>query len=128
MEVLAIVTSLALLQAVYFAFQVGGARQKHGVSAPDTTGHDVFERHYRVHQNTMEQLIIFLPAMWMFGYFVDPYWASGIGVVFVASRMVYRHAYIKDPKSRSGAFSVGFVMMSILLVGAIVGAIMSFMD
>ena len=128
MEVLAIVTSLALLQAVYFAFQVGGARQKHGVAALDTTGHDVFERHYRVHQNTMEQLIIFLPAMWMFGYFVNPYWASGIGVIFLVSRMVYRHAYIKDPKSRSGAFSVGFVMMSILLVGAIVGAVMSVLD
>jgi glutathione S-transferase len=127
MEVLAIVTSLALLQAVYFAFQVGGARQKHGVSAPDTTGHDVFERHYRVHQNTMEQLIIFLPAMWMFGYFVNPYWASGIGVIFLISRMVYRYAYIKDPKSRSGAFGVGFVMMSALLVGAIIGAVMSFL-
>ena len=74
-----------------------------------------------------DSVTIFLPAMWMFGYFVDPYWASGIGVIFVASRMVYRQAYIKDPKSRSAAFSVGFVMMSVLLVGAIIGAVVSFL-
>ena len=127
MEALAIVTSLALLQVVYFAFQVGSARQKHGVSAPTTTGHDEFERYNRVHQNTMEQLIVFLPSMWMFGYFIDPYWASGIGLVFVVSRLVYRHAYINDPKSRSGAFGIGFLTMAILLVGSVVGAIMSLM-
>jgi glutathione S-transferase len=124
MEALAIVTALALIQAVLFAFQVGSARVKHGISAPAVSGHDEFERHYRVHQNTMEQLIVFLPALWMFGYFIHPYWGAGIGLVFVASRFMYQRAYIKDPKSRSGAFGVGFMTMAILLLGSIVGAVM----
>lgn len=127
MEALAIVTVLSLLQVVYFALQVGGARQKHGVSAPATAGHDEFERHNRVHQNTLEQLIVFLPALWMFGYFIDPHWAAGIGLVFVMSRLVYRRAYIKDPKSRSRAFGIGFLTMIILLAGSVVGAVMSWM-
>ena len=124
MEALAIVTALSLLQIVYFGFQVGSARQKHGVSAPMTTGHDEFERYNRVHQNTLEQLIVFLPSLWMFGYFIDPYWASGIGMVFVLSRMMYRRAYLKDPKSRSGAFGIGFMAMAILLLGSVAGAVM----
>jgi len=128
MEALAIVTTLSLLQLVYFGLQVGSARQKHGVSAPTTSGHDVFERYHRVHQNTMEQLIVFLPALWMFGYFIEPYWASMIGLVFVLSRLVYGRAYVKDPKSRSGAFGVGFMAMAILLAGSVIGAVMHWMD
>lgn len=127
MEALAIVTSLALMQAVYFALQVGGARQKHGISAPNSSGSDEFDRHNRIHLNTMEQLIVLLPAMWMFGYFVHPQWAAGIGLVFIFSRLMYRRAYLKDPKSRGRAFGIGFVAQSILLVGSIVGAIMSWM-
>jgi len=127
MEALAIVTSLALMQAVYFALQVGGARQKHGINAPNSSGSDEFDRHNRIHLNTMEQLIVLLPAMWMFGYFIHPQWAAGIGLVFIFSRLMYRRAYLKDPKSRGRAFGIGFVAQSILLVGSIVGAIMSWM-
>ena len=127
MEALAIVTALSLLQVVFFAFEVGGARHKHGVSAPAVAGHDEFDRLYRVHQNTLEQLIVFLPSLWMFGYFIDPYWAAGIGLIFVLSRLVYRSAYVKNPESRSGAFGIGFMTMVILLAGSVVGAVMSWM-
>lgn len=127
MEALSIITVLALMQAVFFAFQVGSARQRHGVSAPAVSGHEDFDRHYRVQQNTLEQLIVFLPALWMFGYFVDPLWGAAIGVLFVLSRFMYRLAYIKDPQSRSAAFTVGFVAMSVLLLGSVAGAVMSWM-
>ena len=54
-----IVTALALLQFIVFGFQVGSARGKYGVKAPAITGNEVFERHFRVQQNTLEQLIAF---------------------------------------------------------------------
>lgn len=127
MEALSIVTVLALIQLVFFALQVGAARQRCGISAPSVAGDDDFERHYRVHQNTLEQLVIFLPALWMFGYFIDPIWGAGIGSIFVLSRFMYRLAYIKDPKSRSVTFTVGFLSMAVLLLGSIVGAVMSWM-
>jgi uncharacterized MAPEG superfamily protein len=125
MEALAIVTSLALMQVIYFAIQVGGARQKHGIDAPKTSGSDEFECHNRVHQNTMEQLIVILPAMWMFAYFVNPHWAAGIGLVFIFSRLMYRRAYLHDPKSRGRAFGIGFITQAVLLLGSVIGAVMS---
>lgn len=127
MEALAITTALALLQAIFFAFQVGSARQRYGIKAPAVSGHEDFDRHYRVHQNTLEQLIVFLPSLWMFGYFVHPLWGAGIGLLFVLSRFMYRSAYVNDPKSRSAGFGLGFVAMIVLLLGSVVGAIMSWM-
>ncbi len=47
-----IVTVLAVLQFLVFGFQVGGARGKYGVKAPATTGNEIFERVFRIQQNT----------------------------------------------------------------------------
>ena len=62
MEAIVIVTVLALIQFIFFSFQVGQMRMKYEVKAPATIGHADFERMFRVHQNTMEQLVIFAPA------------------------------------------------------------------
>ncbi len=66
MEAVAIVTVVALAQFVFFSIQVGSMRGKHGVSAPAVTGHPEFERMFRIQQNTMEQLVAFIPALWIF--------------------------------------------------------------
>ena len=127
MEAIAIITILALMQAYLFAIQVGQARVKHGVKAPSTSGHDDFDRMYRVHQNTMEQLILFIPALWIFGLYVHALAGAGIGLVFVIGRFVYRGAYLKDPASRSLGFGLGAVALAILMLGGLVGAGMSYM-
>lgn len=127
MEAIAIVTILALIQAYMFAIQVGQARVKHGVKAPDTSGHDDFDRMFRVHQNTLEQLILFVPALWIFGQYVHTLAGAGIGLVFVIGRFVYRGAYLKDPASRSLGFGLGAAAMGILMLGGLVGAVMSYM-
>ena len=49
----------------------GRARVRCNVPAPATTGHPVFERYFRVQQNTLEQLIVFVPSMWLFGLYVS---------------------------------------------------------
>jgi glutathione S-transferase len=127
MEALAIVTVFALIQSVFFAFQVGKSREEHGVTAPLMTGPDGFLRDFRVHMNTVENLVVFIPALWMFGYFVGAYWAAGIGLVYVISRFMYRAAYTGDPAKRSLPFTIGLACLAILLLGTIVGAVMSYM-
>ena len=127
MELIAIVTGLAVLQAFYFAFQVGQARVKHEVNAPAMSGHADFERVSRVHGNTVEQLVIFLPGMWMFGYYVDAQIGAGIGLLFVIGRFIYRSAYLGDPKSRSAGFGIGALSMVVLVVGGMIGAGMELM-
>lgn len=127
MEAIAIITILALIQAYVFAIQVGQARVKHGVRAPDTSGHEGFDRMFRVHQNTMEQLIMFVPALWIFGHFVHPMGGAIVGLLFIVSRFIYRGAYLKDPGSRSLGFGLGAMALAILLLGGLVGAVMSYL-
>ena len=123
MEYVAIVTTLALLQVFVFAIQVGSARVKTGVNAPAMSGAPDFDRAFRVHQNTIEQLIIFIPSLWMFAYFVRPDIGAGIGVVFIIARQIYRAAYVRDPAKRSMGFSLGALAMMTLLIGGLVGAV-----
>ena len=82
MPYVAIVTVLALLQLIVFGVLVGRARARFGVHAPTSSGHPEFDRYFRVQMNTLEQLVLFLPAMWIFAYFVSPSWAAVAGAVF----------------------------------------------
>jgi hypothetical protein len=77
MELVALVILLALVEYMFFGLKVGMARGKFDIKAPAITGHDVFDRYYRVHMNTLEQLIIFIPAILVFAYFGDPTYAAG---------------------------------------------------
>ena len=123
MEPVAIVIVLALIQYQAFGFLVGRARGKYNCPAPATTGDPVFERYYRVHGNTGEQLIVFLPAIVIYGYYGNPQIAAAAGVIFLAGRQVYLLAYVKDPAKRSLGFMIGFVpMVFLLLAGALAAA------
>lgn len=122
MEFVAIVTVLAVLQTFWFAFQVGKARVEAGVKAPACSGPEVFERAHRVHQNTLEQVVLVLPAMWVFAYYVHPLAAAGLGLLFIVGRFVYRGAYLKDPSSRGPGFLIGALAFAVLALGGLVGA------
>ncbi len=122
MEVIALVAGLAVLQVFVFAFSVGKARVTYKIDAPATTGDANFERTFRIHQNTVEQLVIFLPGLWMFGNYVDANVGAAVGIVFVISRAMYKSAYSKDPKSRGKGFALGALSMMILVVGGMIGA------
>jgi glutathione S-transferase len=124
MEAVAIVTVLALMQFFGFGFRVGKMRVKHACKAPAITGAPEFERMFRVQQNTMEQLVMFIPTIWMFGYLVNPLWGAGMGVVYLIGRAIYRVAYVKDPKSRSIGFMLTFLPTTIMMVWVLVVAVL----
>ncbi len=124
MEVTVIVTFLALAQYVVFGIQVGTMRGKHEIKAPATTGHPEFERMNRVHHNTMEQLVLFLPALWIHAYYASPLYGAAIGLVFVIGRFLYRAEYLKDPASRGLGFTLSFIPSAVLLIWALVAAIL----
>ena len=116
-----IVGMLAVVQLFVFGVLVARARGTYGVAAPATTGHPMFERYYRVQVNTVECLIVFLPALWLAAYFWNPRWASILGAVWLAARIWYARAYVRDPGSRSGGFGLSFMAVIVLLIGAAIG-------
>ena len=126
MQAVAIVTILALAQFILFGIQVGSMRGKHGVKAPASTGQPDFERMFRVHQNTMEQLVAFIPALWIYAYLVNPFWGAGIGLIYIIGRFIYRASYLKNPDSRGLGFTLTFLPTAVMLVWSLVDALLSF--
>lgn len=125
MDWVAVVVVAVLLQYFYFGVLVGRARVRTGVAAPAVTGDPVFERTLRVQQNTLEQLVIFLPCVALFAHYVSAGVAALLGLVFLAGRTLYAAGYIKDPSRRGPGFAVTLLAQGVLAVGALVGALAS---
>ena len=125
MELVAIVAALALLEYAVFGLQVGQARARYGVKAPATAGHELFERHYRVQQNTTEQLLMFLPSLYLFAAYVSAPVAALLGLGFIVGRALYARGYVADPEKRGTGFLIGFVATVVLLLGGLGGALWS---
>ena len=118
----ALITVLALMVYLWQGQRVGSARGRLGVPAPATTGNPEFERHFRVQANTLEGLIVFLPALWLFAVYLNEMVAAGLGLVWVIGRIMYMLSYAKDPKTRSAGFGIQALATVALLFGA-VGAV-----
>jgi glutathione S-transferase len=117
---LELVTLLALLEYSILGVMVGRARVKYGIEAPATTGNPEFERYFRVHVNTLESLIVFLPAVWIFSYAVNYHIGVALGVLFIIARIIYANGYLNAPAKRApGAFATGIINL-ILVLGSVI--------
>jgi uncharacterized membrane protein YecN with MAPEG domain len=123
MEYVALVTLLLLLQYLTFSILVGAARGKSGIKAPAVTGDEDFERAYRVQMNTLEQLVLTLPALWLSGLYFSPMVAALLGLAFFLGRVLYRAGYVKDPQKRGAGFGIGFLASIGLVLTALWGVI-----
>jgi len=123
MEYVALVTLLLLIQYFFFVFQAGMARGKDTVVAPAISGDEMYERKLRVQMNTLEQLIITLPAMWICAQYCNTTVAALAGLSFLIGRFIYSFLYIREPKSRAPGFIIGFFANIILTVGGLYGVI-----
>lgn len=125
MNLVDLVAMLALLQYLVFGSLVGRARGQYGVKAPAVTGHDQFERVYRVQMNTLELLVAFLPALYAAARYWPAAWVAGVGGVYLVGRIVYWRAYVTAPASRGLGFllSIGpvFTLVVCTLVPALLG-------
>jgi glutathione S-transferase len=119
----ALVTCLAILVYLATLFQVGHARAAFGVKAPAIIGHPDFERVFRVQQNTLEWMPIFLPSLWLFAIYVSDAIAALLGLVWIAGRVFYMIGYAQAANKRSTGFMVQASAALILWLGAL-GAIL----
>ncbi len=125
MAAVTIIAMLALIEYVYFTVEVGRARVRSGLAAPAVTGDAHFERVYRVQSNTLEQLVVFLPALFAAGYYVHELYAVAAGVAFLIGRAMYFRGYVADPARRGPGFVVGMFANLALVLGALVGALLT---
>lgn len=123
MPFVAIVTVLALGQFFWLGLQVARARTRYGVAAPAVSGNEVFERHFRVQMNTLEQLVMFLPSLWIFANYISPLWAAALGVVFIIGRAIYATSYVRDPRSRALGFGLSAFPTLAMMIGIVVWAV-----
>jgi uncharacterized membrane protein YecN with MAPEG domain len=112
---------IALLQYLYFTGRTGFGRVKYKVMAPSCKGDETWERMFRVQQNTMEQLVVFVPGMLAFAHLVSVTWALLPGVLFVLGRAIFARAYIAEPESRALGMILTMFSNVALVVGALIG-------
>jgi len=121
----AIVTLLIGFFYFYTAFRVGNLRGKHGIRAPATSGHPEFDRAYRVQLNTLEQMGIFLPFLWVAAFYpIGWAWlAPLIGFVWLIGRILYLRGYMTDPNKRITGAMMGGVTSLIMFIIAATGVV-----
>ena len=124
MPIIELIAVLAVFQYLYFGYLVGKQRGISGLKAPAMTGHDGFERMYRVQMNTIEQMIAFLPALYLASLFWPAVVVAPLGVVYLVGRHLFWRAYVTDPATRSLGFGLTILPTLLLLVMALVGAVM----
>ena len=120
-----LVTLLSLVIYMWMAVQIGKARVAHEIPAPRSDGPDDFLRVLRVHGNTMEGLILFLPTLWLFALTIGDVWAALVGVIYPISRLIYAQGYYAAADKRGSGFTLGLVSIAILLIGGVVGLSMA---
>lgn len=123
-----VIAVLAILQFFYFGIMVGRARGKYGVHAPATSGHEGFDRAYRVQMNTLEQIVGFLPALLLASLYWPNAIIAGIGVVYLFGRYLYRRSYVANPASRAPGFVLTVIPTFVLLLAVLAGVGMRFVS
>ena len=114
----AAVTLLVLLLLFATGANVGRARGLYGVKAPATSGHELFDRAFRIQMNTLENVVLLLPALWLCAVYASDRWAGLIGLAWVLLRVWYALAYQQDPARRGAAFGLSFLAFAALWLGA----------
>ena len=119
----ALVTLLLIIQYMVFMALSGFARTKANIEAPAMTGDETYERASRVHVNTLEQLMITLPTMWVCAYFFRVDVAAALGLIFFVGRLIYSAAYRKNPPKRATGMVIGFLANVALVLSSFFGVI-----
>jgi glutathione S-transferase len=119
----AAVTLLTLLLMFATLCMVASARKRYGINAPAVSGDPAFERVFRVQMNTLENTVMFIPALWLASQYADPVWAGIAGLVWLIGRVWYALAYSREASRRGPGFMLGLTAWAALLVMSGIGVV-----
>lgn len=112
---ISLITLLTLVLMFATGVIVGAARGKYQIKAPAISGHPVFERAYRVQMNTIEQVLLFLPALWLAYSYGYAKLAAIVGAIWLLARSGYIITYLRDPTQRGLPFTVALICTATLM-------------
>jgi glutathione S-transferase len=118
-----LITLLAVALMFWTSLNVGKARVKYEVKAPATSGHEMFDRAYRVQMNTIESAMLLLPSMWIYAALIGDLGAGVSGAIWIVGRLWYAVAYQRDPAKRGPGFGISFLAIAGMWVGGLWGVI-----
>jgi len=121
MHYIELVASLAVIQFLAFGALAGRARRLSGLKAPAISGHEGFERMYRVQMNTLEVLVAFLPALFLSARYWPPTAIAALGFTYLIGRLIYWRAYVGDPSKRGIGFMLSIIPTILLAIFALLG-------
>ena len=119
MEFTPLVTLLAVFLTLFLSMKVGGMRKD--VPAPATTGNEAFERANRVHLNTVEQLVLFLPSLWLALPALGDHYTAGLGAAWLVGRILYARGYMEEPAKRRNGMALTVLATLALWIAALTG-------
>ena len=124
MKLTAITTIAALIMYIWVFAMAGKARGTHKVPAPLMEGPLEFMRAQRVQANTVEQLVLFMPLLWLTAYWMNDLTAAILGAIWVVGRVIYALGYYQEASKRSTGFGISSFATVGLLIAAIIGLIL----
>jgi glutathione S-transferase len=108
-----LITLLICILMLVTGINVGRARGRYGIKAPAVTGHEMFERAYRIQMNTLENAALLLPALWVNAGFISDRGAATLGALWLIARVWYAIAYQNDPAKRGPAYGLSMTAFAV---------------
>ena len=123
----ALVTLLAVLVTIGLSMMVSKVRTRAGIQPPAMSGAPEVERALRIHGNTIEQIVVFLPALWLAALYFQGWTVPVAGLVWCVGRVLYAVSYMTAPSKRHLGFALTIIPTLILIVLAVIGIVSAWM-
>ena len=124
----AAVTLLAVLIALWTAILVSRTRTRVKIPPPAVSGSPELECALRVQANTVEQFILFMPALWLAALYFQGWVPPVIGLIWCVGRILFALGYkaIK-PQARAPGFALTVLSTLALVILAVIGIAQAWM-
>jgi glutathione S-transferase len=127
MKYTVLITIVALVYTFILSARVGARRLKLGIDAPAISGQAEFDIAFRIHMNTIEQLVLFIPMLWIAVTVVGDVWAAAIGAIWVIGRIIYAIGYTAGIDKRGPGMLITVLSTVALTVISFWGVVQAFM-
>jgi uncharacterized membrane protein YecN with MAPEG domain len=120
----AIITVLAVVMVVALGIRVSMLRGKFKIDPPAMTGNPVLETAIRIHANTVEAMVVFLPMLWLGAMLYSEVIAFWLGIAWLIGRVIYAIGFTMSPAKRIPGFAIAVLSGVGLLIITLMGLFM----